>query len=189
MPGVPSAMYLNTLNPLKGWPSPTAVDFTGKISANVTVKPVNAGRVVHVSSILNNVPQLELGCVGPQMAIFLFQSSLDFDVTNPGVTGDYTYGISPKGISSGLVACGAYELETTEFDQTRQYLPNQPLRSPASNTDAVNGGILTNQGIGVNASATYANAICGVVSRGVYKNAYGQQALAFWPVYLPHPSA
>jgi hypothetical protein len=123
------------------------------------------------------------------MAIFLFQSSLDFDVSNPGVVGDYTYGISPKGISSGLVAAGAYELETTEFDQTRQYLPNQPLRSPASNTDAVNGGILTNQGIGVNASGTFANAICGCVSRGVYKNAYQQQALAFWPVYFPHPTA
>lgn len=188
MPGIPSAMFLHGLNPLKGWPSPSAVDFAGKLSANVTFAP-NAGRVVHVASIINNVPQLEMGCVGPQMAIFLFQGSLDFDVTNPSVVGDTTVAIAPKGISSGLVAIGAYEFENTEFDTAYVYLPNQPLRAVASNTDSTTGGLLTNQGVGTNASGTFANAICGCVSRGVFRNAYGVQVLAYWPCYLPHPSA
>ena len=189
MPGIPSAMFLHTLNPLKGWPSPHAVDFAGKISANVTITEVVAGRVVHVSSIINGVPQLEMGCVGPQMAIFLFQSNLDPDVTNPSVTGDTTVAIAPKGISAGLVAIGAYELESTEFDTSLVYLPNQPLRAVASNTDSTTGGRLTNAGVGTNGSGTFANAICGCVSRGAYQNAYGQRSLAFWPCYLPHPTA
>lgn len=190
MPGLaPSQMFLHTLNPLKGWPSPHALDFTGKLSANVTVNPVNAGRVVHVSTIVSGVPQLELGCVGPQMAIFLFQASNDYDVSNPGgPAGTDWYAIAPKGINSGLVATGSYELETTEFDQAQTYLPNQPLRSPALNTDATNGGILTNQGIGVASTHSFTAAFCGVVSRGVYRNAYGQLALAFWPIYNPHPT-
>jgi hypothetical protein len=189
---VPSQMFKHTLNPLKGWPSPTALDFTGKLHSDVTIDPLPAGRCVHVDSIeavsygpgtSGGTPLFKTGVTDTQMGIFLFQGSADFDVANPGGT-DW-YAIAPKGIMSGLVATGAYELETTEFDTNQTYLPNQPLRAIANDSDATagtGGGCLTNQGVNVGT-----NAFVGVVSRGVYTNAYGQSALAFWPVYAPTP--
>lgn len=185
----PTQMFTHTLNPLKGWPSPTALDFTGKLHSAVTIDPLPAGRCVHVDSIQavtygpgtsGGTPQFKTGVTGTQMGIFLFQGSEDFDVQNGG--GTTWYAIAPKGISSGLVATGAYELETTEFDTAQTYTANQPLRAVAADTDAsaTGGGTLTNQGFTFGT-----NAYVGVVSRGVYTNAYGQSALAFWPVYSP----
>lgn len=185
----PSQMYNHTLNPLKGWPSPTALDFTGKLHSAVTIDPLPAGRCVHVHSIeavaygpgtSGGVPLFKTGVTGTQMAVFLFQGSADFDVSNPGGT-DW-YAIAPKGIMSGLVATGAYELETTEYDTGVTYLANEVLKAVAADTDATaetGGGCLTND------AEVYTDAIVGVVSRGAYTNAYGRESLAFWPVYLP----
>jgi hypothetical protein len=86
----------------------------------------------------------------------------------------------------GLVATGAYELETTEYDTAQTYTPNQPLRAIVDDTNSsatTGGGCLTNQTITVGT-----NAFVGVVSRGTYTNAYGKSALAFWPVYVPTAS-
>jgi hypothetical protein len=186
----PSQMYYHTLNPLKGWPSPTALDFTGKLHSAVTIDPLPAGRCVHVHSLeavaygpgtSGGVPLFKTGVASTQMGIFLFQGSGDFDVSNPGGT-DW-YSIAPKGIMSGLVATGAYELETTEFDTTQVYAPNDVLGAVVADTDATaetGGGCLTNENINA-----YEDAVVGVVSRGAYTNAYGRDALAFWPVYLP----
>jgi hypothetical protein len=186
----PSQMYAHTLNPLKGWPSPTALDFTGKLHSAVTIDPLPAGRCVHVDSIApvsygpgtsGGTPLFKTGVEHFQMGIFLFQGSADFDVANPGGT-DW-YSIAPKGISSGLVATGAYELETTEFDTLQTYLPNQLLKAIVNDTDATpgtGGGCLTNLSV-----VPYTGAVVGVVSRGTYVNAYGKNSLAFWPVYLP----
>lgn len=204
---VPSQMFLHTLNPLKGWPSPVALDFAGQISGAVTIAPLPAGRCVHVDSVTaltygvgpgptnaGGTPIFKTGVVGTQMGIFLFQGSQDFDVSNPaGPPAGYPnpgtdwYAIGPKGISAGLVANGPYELETTEFDTAQTYSPNQPLRAISADTNATQGtggGCLTNQGITFGT-----NAFVGVVSRGVYQNAYQQQVLAFWPVYQPTASA
>lgn len=187
---VPSQMFKHTLNPLKGWPSPTALDFTGKLHSAVTIDPLPAGRCVHVDSLeavtygpgtSGGTPLFKTGVEGTEMGIFLFQGSADFDVANPGGT-DY-YAIAPKGIMSGLVATGAYELETTEYDTGQDYSPNDLLKAnvdDADDTPETGGGCLTNDGVVV-----YVDAVVGVVSRGTYTNAYGQSALAFWPVYLP----
>jgi hypothetical protein len=199
---VPSQMFKNTLNPLKGWPSPTALDFVGQLHSAVTISPLPAGRCVHVDSITaitagygpgpatgkGGVPLLKTGVVGTQMGLFTFQGSQDFDVSNPsssttnasGTINDW-FAVAPVGNIMCLVATGAYELETTEFDTAQTYLPNQPLRAVSADTVATagtGGGCLTNQGVTVGT-----NAFVGVVSRGVYTNAYGVSALAFWPVY------
>jgi hypothetical protein len=99
-----------------------------------------------------------------------------------------------------LVAKGAYELFTTEFDTTQSYAPNQPLRAPVGNTTAGTGGLLTNQGVvdigtfvaAYSASSTttnYYTNVCGIVSSGTSQNAYGVLVLNFWPVWYPgHPS-
>ncbi len=185
----PEQMYTHTLNPLKGWPSPTALDFAGKLHTDVTIDPLPAGRCVHVASLeavtygpgtSGGVPLFKTGVEDNQMGIFLFQGSADFDVSNDGGT-DW-YAIAPKGIMSGLVATGAYELETTEFDTSLTYNPNDVLKAIADDTDdtpETGGGTLTNDAL------VYVDSIVGVVSRGKYTNAYGKTALAFWPVYLP----
>lgn len=169
----------HTLDGIKGWPNPHAVDFVTKISANVTFSPVYSGRVVH----LNASGQYEMGFSGFQMALFLFPNSDDPDVLNYG--GDPTSDpsvwvpIIPAGDCVALVANGAYELASTEFDSTKSYPPNTCLKASNSNSDSVNGGLLTPATQGT-------DSICGVVSRGVQPNSRGKNSLWFWPVYMPH---
>ena len=184
---VPRQMTAHTLEAPKGWPRPHAVDFTAKISANVTIDPVFAGRVVH----LNASGEFEMGLPDvvreAHMPIFLYQNSDDPDVENPGgdpatVAGAWV-AIAPTGKISGLVANGAYELETTEFEPAATagaYVPGDALSATADNTNAVTGGRITRNGI-----AAYQEPLCGVVSRGVFTNSHSQSALAFWPVWLP----
>lgn len=186
---VPSQMFEHTLNPLKGWPSPHAVDFSGKLHSDVTIDPLPAGRCVHVAEIeavaygpgtSGGVALFKTGVEDTQMGIFLLQGSDAYDVANPGGT-DW-YAVAPKGVMSGLVAVGAYELETTEYDTAQTYSPNDVLRAVSNDVDdtpETGGGTLTND------ADVYVDAIVGVVSRGAYTNAYGKSALAFWPVWLP----
>lgn len=187
----PSQMYTHTLNPLKGWPRDSGLDFIGTLSAAVTcLDPYPAGRCVHVRSITaaaygpgtsGGLPVFGTGVKGTQMGIFLLQGSGDFDVSNPGGT-DF-YAVAPKGVMSGLVATGAYELETTEYNTALTYTVNEPLRAIADDTtvsSTVDGGRLTNASVTVGTTA-----YVGVVSRGTYTNAYGKSVLAFWPVYAP----
>jgi hypothetical protein len=163
-------MFDHTLDALKGWPSPTAVDIDGTLSSNVNLGSVGAtvfsGCCVHVASTTtggggtgttNNVPiaVFEMGANLNKMACFLWVGNDGYDVTNPGVPAGTILGgtpsippawipIRPTGKLMALVAIGGYELETTEFDTAQTYTPNQLLRAVTSNTDA-NGGKLTNQ--------------------------------------------
>jgi hypothetical protein len=186
---VPSQMFVHALTPLKGWPSPTALDFTGTLSTAVTIDPLPAGRCVHVYSLAaptygpgsaGNHATFKTGVEDTDMAIFLLNGSDNFDVSNPGGT-DW-YAGEPTGTMSGLVATGAYELETTEFDTSLTYLPGDVLKAIAADTNSsatTGGGCLTNDAV------VYMDSIVGVVSRGKYTNPFGKTALAFWPVYLP----
>ena len=111
-------MTASTLNALKGWPQPAAVDFETQLDASVPEAnlPVPEGSVVHV----NASGKYELG-VGTTkvMPLFLFQASDDPDVANDG--GDAStdrgvwVGITPSGAIMALVAVGAYELVSTAF--------------------------------------------------------------------------
>ena len=172
-------MFDHTLDAVKGWFHMAALDFTAKLSANEAASAYAfAGRVVH----LNDDGEFELGCKGSQMPIFLLQNNTDSDVSN---SSSLWYSIGPDGNLTGLVGKGAYELETTEFDDTQTYLPNQYLRCDTTST-AVKGA-LTNQGVAtlVNGQSN-PTAIVGVVSRAARKRQSDRNlVLSFWPVYHP----
>jgi hypothetical protein len=182
-------MLEHTLNPVKGWPSPNAVDFRAKISSSVAFT-LFSGRAVH----LNSAGEYITGCDpaahpgGTGMTMFLFQNSDDPDVVNEGgdpeTETDVWVPVSPTGRAMALPAKGAYEMETTEYDTTGSYPPGTSLTADNDDADVDAGGILA-------AGTTYTDHICGVVSRGVVDSGYGRrgantgQALAFWPVWLP----
>lgn len=186
----PRQMTAHTLEGIKGWPNNLhAVDFDAKLSPNVTIDPVFAGRCVHV----NSVGDYEMGLPdidrAGNMAIFIFQNSDDPDVSNPGgITGSESdepggfIAIAPAGAIMGLVAIGGYELESTEFEPEASlgsiYEPGDTLTATADNASAVTGGRITK-------GVAYDVPLCGVVSRGVFTNSHTRQALAFWPVFLP----
>lgn len=171
----PRQMTANTLNALKGWPQPAAVDFNTEFADTLAGTTVLAGTVVR----LNSAGKYELGVGTRQvMPLFLFHNSDDPDVVNeggdPATEKGVWIAISPTGQAMSLVAIGAYELVSTRY-VSGSYPPNTHL------TSADTGG---NAGKLV-AGEPYTDTIVGVVSRGVVDNGYGFQALAFWPYYLP----
>tara|TARA_Y100001938_G_scaffold120883_1_gene168024 strand:- start:14015 stop:14578 length:564 start_codon:yes stop_codon:yes gene_type:complete len=184
----PSQMFDHTLDAVKGWFHEAALDNSAKLSSNVTIDPFEAGRVVH----LNSSGEYETGISGTSMAIFLLNSSDDPDVANPG--GDYWQAIAPTGKLSGLVATGAYELESSEFDSSGTYNPGNLLCADVANTTAASGGILDSRDDSDAAltvpwaSGGTDQAICGVVSGGKVENSHGVDVVRFWPVYLPGES-
>lgn len=182
--GALNLMFEHGLDIAKGWFHPAALDYSAKLSANVTFD-VPAGRVAH----LNAAGEFEMGVGETDMAIFLLQGERDYDVANPGTTraGNFMHrAIAPTGVMSGVVATGAYEIESTEFDTTREYLPNDLLTATADNDNLATGGVLTNAGSGTAGDVKqYVDPACGCVSKGAYRNAHGIMVLAFWPVYLP----
>ena len=170
----PNLMFEHTLNAIKGWFQPAALDFSAKLSSTIT-STVNAGSVVCLNSSGDFITTNNFLTAMP---IFLLQGSDAFDVANDGTTaaGNFMHqAIMPNGTMSGLVATGAYELETTEFvDGT--YAINATLTGDVDSS--------TNNGK-IEAGTYGTDAICGVVSRGKYNNAHGVSVLAFWPVYFP----
>ena len=176
----PRQMFDHTLDAIKGWFQMAALDFTAKISANVTVS-VYAGRCAHI----NSVGEFELGCTGSMMPIFLLQNGTDNDVSNDG--GTTWYPIGPTGTITGLVGSGSYELETTEFDSANTYAPNEYLRCKSSSQSSTDGGLLTNAStVAAEAGSGNPTNIVGVVSRGVRKRQSDRNnVLAFWTVYKP----
>ncbi|MEM0441522.1 MAG: hypothetical protein QW463_08000 [Candidatus Caldarchaeum sp.] len=191
-------MTAHVLNPEKGWPSPQALDFTAKISPNV-LYDMTPGQCGH----LNDAGEIEPGCRRWQMPLFLFQGKRSLDVDNsPANPGDW-FPIQPSGRVMCLVGKGPFELWTTEFQESMTYLPNQPLRAPVGNAandkkggGGADSGILTNAGvvpirddtIAANATTKW-TAVVGIVSKGVFTNAFGRKVLAFWPVWFPgHPN-
>lgn len=174
----PSLMFESELIARKGWFQPAALDFTAKMSPNVSFD-VPAGRVAH----LNDNGEYEMGLTTTGMPIFLRNAVKDFDVNNPGTTpkGNFMHqAIAPTGKMTGLVATGAYELQTTEFDDEQSYKPGDLLTAAADNDDSTVGGVLTNDG-----AVQYDTPCCGVVSVGAFKADTGVRSLAFWPIYLP----
>ena len=193
-------MFEHALDPLKGWFHLAALDHSAKLDATLlaSATATPAGRV----AVINDVGEFVLNRTGlsrnelTAMPIFLWNGSDHPDVYNDGtspVTGTvHWYGIAPTGVMSGLVATGGYELQTTEFDGTQAYLPNDLLTASTA-------GILTNQSVTV--LATW---ICGVASSHVQGdnqvtgtvqaaspgcpvglNAHGVEVLSFWSYFLP----
>lgn len=180
----PSLMFEHGIDVAKGWFEPAALDFSAKLSSNVTFD-VPAGRVMHV----NSAGEFETGVGETDMGIVLIQGSQAYDVANDGTTpaGNFMHqAIAPAGTMSGLVCSGAYEIEDTEFDTGQTYAPNELLTATVANTTLATGGVLTNAGSGAGGDVEqFVDPVCGVVSRGEFVNAHGISVLAFWPVWLP----
>jgi hypothetical protein len=160
-------MFDFELNQKKGWPSPYAVDYAAEYADGET--GVKAGMVVS----LDSNGKLVRGLSGDNaMAIFALQSMTDFDVLSDK-------GNVSGGVGSGLVAAGAYELQSTEF-VSGLYPPNTPL--------TVDDGSVTPADKGKLKSGTvYTDPIVGVVSAGLTTSEHNAdiQLLAFWPRWLP----
>ena len=166
----PAQMYDHELNPTKGWPSPYAVDKAAEFVAADASEVAYRGQVVS----LNAAAKFQLGLECGAMPIFLLNTSTDYDVV--GDDGNLVGGTGGIPVMSGLVAISGLELESTEYDSTGTYAPNDKLTAGApGDADA---GVLK---IGV----AYADTVCGVVSDGVITNEFRKTVLRFWPVFLP----
>lgn len=165
---VPAQMFDHELNPLKGWPSPYALDKSAKIVSAVEAAKINRG----LCCSLDSNGKFVRGCPNGAMPIFAFPGGMDFDV-------DSDYGNISGGVLSGLVATGGYELQTTEFKGTG-FVPNAVLTADDGSGDDADKGKLKTTTLGSS------DMIVGVVSGvGTPKNEHGKQFLTFWPVYLP----
>jgi hypothetical protein len=166
----PVQMTQNTLNALKGWPQPAAVDYHTQFDPSI-VTNVLPGTVVHLNS--EGLYALGVGTL-PVMPLFMFNGSNDPDVLNDGGNAATEKGvwvaINPTGQAMALVAVGAYELVSTAF-VPGTYNPNDALTAALSGADA---GLLA-------VGTMHTDMIVGLVSRGVVDNGYGFDALAFWP--------
>ena len=169
----PRQMTAHTLNALKGWPSPHALDFAAELSESIAGAnlPVLSGTVVR----LNASGKYELGVgTAKVMPLFLFNNSDDPDVQNDGGDAATEKGVwvevTPSGKAMALVATGAYELTSTEF-VADTYAPNDALTAGTAGATA---GHLAK-------GTMYTDMIVGIVSRGEVDNGYGSDALAFWP--------
>jgi len=163
----PAQMYDHELNPVKGWPSPYAVDKHADYSGDDTAY---RGQVVSLDS--NGNFQLGLECAA--MPIFLLNTSTNYDV----VGDDYNLVGSGSGIPrmSGLVAVSGLEVESTEYDSDQNYNPNDTLTAGAPG--AADAGV-------IKPGTAYTDTICGVVSDGVLTNEFQRTVIRFWPVWLP----
>lgn len=175
----PRQMTANTLNALKGWPQPAAVDFHTEFDGTLNDTLVLPGSVVH----LNDEGKYELG-VGTLavMPLFMFNGSDDPDVKNeggdPATEKGVWVAINPTGQAMSLVGIGAYELVSTAYVTGDTYNPNDPLTAALTGADA---GKLS-------VGTLYTDMIVGFVSRGVVDNGYGYDAVAFWPhPVFPNP--
>jgi hypothetical protein len=185
--------FEQAMDAVKGWFHLAALDKSAKLTSSLLTgsTAVPAGRVAH----LNSAGEFDLGAGGTEMPIFLWNGSDHPDVYNSGVspTTSTTHWtpISPTGVMSGLVATGAYELQTTEYETTGTYALNTVLTADRA-VSTTNGKIVNTT---IAASAV---SICGVCSAHVGgdnqttqtagptgTNAHGVSTLTFWPCYIP----
>lgn len=168
----------HNISAVKGWVDLHALDYSAPLASSVTFN-VPDGRVVS----LNANGEFVTGHSGAKMPMFLIRAADSPDVKETLPTeGVEFFAVTPSGRLTALVATGAYELETTEFDTSQTYAPNDLLRGIENDTDPATGGLLTNQNSAGTGPVTAggADAICGVVSSGVVNG-----RLRFWPVYIP----
>lgn len=161
---VPGQMYDHTLVPVKGAIAPRRLDYAAPPAVGQAI-------VEGMCCSLNNSGEFVAGCpVGATqqkpMPIFVINSQDDFD-TNSDV------GNISGGVMSGLVGSGAFEVETTEFNEAQAMLPNTLLKSVD--------GSLEELGTLPYLAAT----VVGVVSKGKSTNRDGVAILTFWTEYIP----
>jgi hypothetical protein len=165
----PAQMYDHKLNPLKGWPSPYALDKAAPVADGE--EGIIWGKVGHLDPV---DAKFRVGLNGNNMPIFFWRSESHFDAMG-GDDGNISLYGNMKGVS-GLVATGSYELQTTEFEAGQTYNPNTPLTAVEAAGD--DKGKIT-------PGAFYTDTVCGVVSDGQSVNAHKRAVVSFWSYFLP----
>jgi hypothetical protein len=197
MPIGTGQMTDNTLEGVKGWPNPHAVDCEAKIAAATITA---AGRVVSGKLVsLNASGEFQLGLFSnTAMPMFIFPNSDDPDVSlaygAPASTAGGWVPIAPTGVAMALVAAGAYELATTAFDATKDYVAGEVLGTTTTGIAGANQGTATTGDLtnyGIDSGGAFTQSLVGVVAKGrtptSATNSHGQAELNFWPVYHPLP--
>ncbi len=182
MPGtlVPPQMFDHTLDPIKGWGTDMhVVDKRGQLDPEETVG-AKAGMCVHLDPTTG---LLQKGIVAGAMALFIWNNKDDFDVN-----GDV--GSIQSNIVNTLVAIGAYELQTTEFVEGEDYVPNTPLTSaPGDGADSgklVPGVIGTDDIVGIVSDNSNNGSLPGNTATTLpFTNEFGKDVINFWPVFCP----
>jgi hypothetical protein len=200
MPIGTGQMTDHTLEGVKGWPNPHAIDCEAKISAATitAVTDPSAGRLVSGRCVsLNGSDEFQLGLfANTSMPMFIFPNSDDPDVSlaygAPATAAGGWVPIAPTGVAMALVAAGAYELATTAFDATKDYVAGEVLGTTTTGIAGANQGTATTGDLtnyGIDSGGAFTQSLVGVVAKGrtptSATNSHGQAELAFWPVYLP----
>lgn len=167
----PNQMFDHRLNPIKGWPSPYALDKAKEVGQATAEQGVRAGMVIHIDAVTGKFMR---GLPGNQVPIFAWNDFLAFDAQGADNGNTALYG-NMKGLS-GLVALGAYELQTTEFVAGNHYHPNTAL--------TVENGAGADLGK-VKPGQYYVDTVVGVVSDGKSTNVQGVDVVTFWSYFLP----
>lgn len=176
----PQQPFTSRLEGVKGYFSETALDFGCKLSANVEFTPP-PGRCGHI----NSDGEWETGVTGGQTPMFIKEDPRGPSHNNPGAPTWYS-ALPPDGkvMILALVGFGAYELETTEYDTTKTYAIDDPLRALHDNSDSAVGGTLTNAGVTTmtaSSDPSAATAIVGRVSHAPLKRQSDRgKVLGFW---------
>tara|TARA_R110000851_G_scaffold169887_2_gene316187 strand:+ start:1546 stop:2169 length:624 start_codon:yes stop_codon:yes gene_type:complete len=193
----PRQMTEHSLNAVKGWPSPHAVDYSASFVASGSGgdSGLHDTFVAFSGSVvsLNAAGKFVYGVANGAMPMFLFQNSDDPDVANDGgdalVTSGAWTAVAPTGKMMALPAAGAYELATTEVKGTiANFVPNDLLAVVATNGDAGNHadrGKVEEMAWATGAAGVAMRDVVGVVSRVGAANSHGKDEVSFWPVYLP----
>jgi len=168
---LPKQMFDHRLNPLKGWPSPYALDKAKEVGQATEEQGILAGMVIHIDAVTG---KFKRGLPGNQVPIFAWNDFLAFD-TQGADDGNISLNGNMKGLS-GLVALGAYELQTTEFVSGNHYHPNTALTvQNAAGADL--GKVMPGH--------YYVDTVVGIVSDGKSTNVQGKEVVSFWSYFLP----
>lgn len=189
----PAQAYDHELNPVKGWPSPYALDKTLPIDQSgdektvLNISPVLAGQVgfkddtTPFSFVWSPTTSTATPAFAP-MPLFVFNSGNDFDAIGDhgNIVGAITGGTRAPAVLC-LPACGAFELQTTEF-VAGSYKPGDLLVSNLT-------GKVT---LADPDEGSLGQIVCGCVSDGKVDQDHtsgetgGTEGfLQFWSVFLP----
>jgi hypothetical protein len=163
----PIGDYTHAISGRKSWPALQPIDYQTLV-ASTDANYAIAGRVAH----LNSSGLFEAGATAFQMPMYLVRSATSFDVATT-LSNSWGGTVIPTGSLGALVAAGAYELESTEFDTTVNFAPNTLLKSPTraqTTNDTATTGLLYSKkgwnGGGGGSLTLYTDTCCGVASFG-----------------------
>jgi hypothetical protein len=160
-------MYDNELNPVKGWWHEHAVDKAAPLASGETI---TAGSVCY----LDSNGDFRLGLPDNTVGCFAFPNSGDFDVSAD-------VGNIQEQVMMGLPCVASYELQSTYFDSSYTYAPNDYLTAWDSQLD---GYAAADKGK-IRPGTPYTHTLVGVITEGSVENEHGVDMITFWTYHLP----